>query len=136
MFASIQKMIYKIRTTFIDSDITFRREDIGNWENFPQGVLQGIASDPAIWSIISSVVFEILHRRGFAAEFCTSLSKECFLLVGFSYVDDCGLAQSGTIPKCVLSSMQELIKSWARFMEVAGGALSVNKTWWYLIKYV
>ena len=136
MFASIQKMIHKIRTAFGDSEISFGGEDIGDWENFPQGVLQGNASGPAIWSILSSVIFEILHKRGFATEFCTSLSKECFLLVGFSYVDDCDLVQSGTNPRVLLHSMQELIQSWGSLMEVTGGALSVSKSWWYLIEYV
>ena len=66
MFASIQKMIHKVRTSFGDSEISFGGEGIGDWENFPQGVLQGNASGPAIWSILSSVIFDILHKRGFA----------------------------------------------------------------------
>ena len=41
MFESIQKMIHRIRTAFGDSDITYGGKDIGNWENEPQGVLQG-----------------------------------------------------------------------------------------------
>ena len=66
MFASIQKMIHKIRTAFGDSDITYGGDNMGAWENFPQGVLQGNASGPAIWTILSSVIFEILHKRDFA----------------------------------------------------------------------
>lgn len=32
--------------------------------------------------------------------------------------------------------MQHLIQSWGSLMEVTGGALSVSKSWWYLIEYV
>ena len=31
--------------------------------------------------------------------------------------------------------MQNLINSWGSLLEVTGGALSVEKTWWYLIEY-
>ena len=48
MFASIQKTIHKIRTSFGDSEISFGGEEMGEWENFPQGVLQDYASGRAI----------------------------------------------------------------------------------------
>ena len=66
MFESIQKMIHMIRTAFGDSDITYGGEDIGDWENQPQGVLQGNTAGPDIWSALSSVIFNVLHSRGFA----------------------------------------------------------------------
>ena len=139
MFQSIQLMIHRIRTLFGDSDITWGGEDLkdlGNWENYPQGVLQGNAAGPTIWSLLSSIIFEILHKRGFAVEFCTSISKELFCLVGFAYVDDSDLIQTGSDPVQVLNSMQELINSWSELMDVTGGAISVDKSWWYMIDYV
>ena len=36
----------------------------------------------------------------------------------------------------VLQSMQNLINSWGSLMEVTGGALSVDKSWWYLVDFV
>ena len=36
----------------------------------------------------------------------------------------------------VISSMQNLINSWGTFMEVTGGAIRTDKSWWYLIDYV
>jgi hypothetical protein len=62
-----------------------------DWQFTLQGVLQGNASGPTIWSVLSSVIFEILHDKGFGVEFCSTISKQLFLLVGFSYVDDCDL---------------------------------------------
>ena len=52
------------------------------------------------------------------------------------YVDDCDLFQSGEDPLLVLQSMQELINSWGELVEVTGGALRPDKSWWYLVEYV
>ncbi len=65
MFSSIQKMIHRIRTAFGDSEKTYGGEDLGDWKNFPQGVLQDNASGPGIWTALSSVIFDVLHKRGF-----------------------------------------------------------------------
>ena len=108
MFESIQKMTHRIRTLHGDSEITWGGELLDNledWKNYPQGVLQGNACGPTIWTLVSSVIFEVLHKRGFAVEFCTTISKEIFKLVGFAYVDDCYLIQVGDNPLTVLSSM-------------------------------
>ena len=136
MFDTIQRMIHKIRTAFGDSDITYGGDDIGDWWNYPQGVLQGNACGPAIWIALSSVIFEILHKRGFSVDITSSISIEIFKIVGFAYVDDCDLIQSGSDPLTVLESTQELINSWGSLMEVTGGALSPEKSWWYLVDYV
>jgi hypothetical protein len=136
MFSVIQRMIYRVRTYFGDSEITYSGDEIEDWLNKPQGVLQGNASGPTIWSLISSIIFEVLHKRGFAVGFCTSISRELFKLVGFTYVDDSDLMQMGSDPVEVLSSMQSLIKSWGELMDVTGGALSIEKSWWYMIEYI
>ena len=135
MFSSIQRMVHRIRTMYGDSDITYGGNDIGNWRNFPQGVLQGNACGPTIWVLISSIIFEILHKRGFAMEICSSISKQVFCLVGFAYVDDSDLIQSGTDPLQVLQSMQDLINSWGSLMAVTGGAICTEKSWWYMVDY-
>ena len=135
MFGSIQRMTHRIRTAFGDSDVTYGGDDFGDWKCAPQGVLQGNASGPAVWSALSSIIFEILHKRGFGNQFCSALSKELFVIVGYSYVDDCDLFQSGEDPDEVLESMQRLINSWGSLMEVTGGALRPDKSWWYLVKY-
>ena len=136
MFSTIQRMTHKIRTAYGDSNSSYGGDELGDWKNFPQGVLQGNASGPTIWALLSSIIFDCLHKRGFGTQFCTSLSKQVFCLVGFAYVDDCDLVQSGTDPIEVLSSMQQLINSWGTLMEVTGGALSVEKSWFYLVDYV
>jgi hypothetical protein len=43
-----------------DSKGTHGGDDNGNWEHEPQGILQGNASGPHIWTVVSLVVFNIL----------------------------------------------------------------------------
>ena len=99
-------------------------------------MLQGNASGPSIWLTLSSVIFDVLHKRGFTSEIVSAISKQLFALVGFTYVDDCGLIQVGGEPITVLASMQQLINSWGSLMEVTGGAINTGKSWWYLIDFV
>ena len=84
---------------------------------------------------LSSVVFDILHKRGFGVDITSSISKVIFKIVGFAYVADCDLIQSGSDPLTVLASIQDLINSWNSLMEVTGGALCPEKSWWYLVDY-
>ena len=58
-----------------------------------------------------------------------------FLLVGFAFVDDCDLIQSGQDPHEVAASMQTVIREWIDLMEVSGGALETKKSYWYLMDY-
>ena len=105
-------------------------------KNKPQGVLQGNTAGPDIWSVLRSVIFNVLHSRGFSESLVLAISKQVFTLVGFAYMDECDLIQSGTNLIEVLLSIQSLINSWGNLMEVTGGAISTDKSWWYLIDYV
>ena len=137
MFTSIQRMVHKIRTVFGDSNVTYGGDELDSkWENYPQGVLQGNACGPQIWSILSSTIFEILKKRGFSVRFCNSLSQSLFTLIGFSYVDDCDLLQAQETPELTLESMQEVINSWSDLMEVTGGEVAASKSWWYFIDFI
>ena len=82
----------------------------------------------------SSVIFEILHEKGFGVEIRSAVSKPLFLLIGFSYVDDCDLIKSGEDPLTVARSMQRVIQQWGDLMEVTGGALASDTTYWYLLE--
>ena len=135
MFHTIQNMMHKVRTAFGDSTETYGGSDIGIFTSFPQGVLQGNACGPTIWTILSSVIFKCLHKRGFSSTFCTGLSLQLFNLVGFCYVDDCDLIQIGDDPHEVILSMQQLIRSWRELMQVTGAAIATDKSWWYLVDF-
>ena len=118
-----------------DSKGTHGGDDIGNWEHEPQGILQGNASGPHIWTVVNLVVFNILRHKGHGSQFCTALSKEMFVLIGFSYVDDCDLIQTGQDAVEVMTSMQQVVDSWTDQVEVTGGVLERSKNWYYLVDY-
>lgn len=80
-------MTHPVRTGYGDSDTTY----CAHWKNAPQGVLQGNAAGPFIWAILSSVIFDILRKKGFCDTFCMCLSRELFELVGFAFGDDTDL---------------------------------------------
>ena len=75
-------------------------------------MLQGNASDPSIWTALSLVVFDILHKIRFGYKLISSISKHLFTLVRFSYVNDFYLVQVGVNPVSVLASIKHLINSW------------------------
>ena len=133
MFDSIQSMINRSRATYGDSKISYGSDDISKRKKIPQGVLEGYFSAPAIWTVPSSIVFEILHKQGFAVPIRSAISQNIFLLVELSYVDDCDLIQSGFNPEEVLISMHSLINIWGSLIKVTRGALSIDTSWWYLV---
>lgn len=47
----------------------------------------------------------MLYKLGFGCNIITAISKQLVTLVGFAYVDDCGLIQTGTDPITGLSSI-------------------------------
>ena len=136
MLHTLQLMIHRIWTAFGESKGSYGGGDISKWENEMQGLCQGNGSGPTIWTILSSVIFSCLHSRGFSINFCLVLSKQLFVIVGFAYVNDCDLFQTGDSPTKVLTSMQNMINSWGSITEVTGGAISAKKCWWYLIDFV
>ena len=130
-------MVHKIRTIFGDSDTTYDGDDIEEgWENFPQGILQGNACGPQIWSILSSIIFDILSKRGFSVQFCSSLSKSLFAILGFSYVDNCDLLQAKDTPEERIQSMQEVVTGWSELTGVTGGNIPTSKSWWYFVDII
>lgn len=135
MFETIQKMVHKTCTAFGESKGSYGGSTYTGWKNAPQGVLQGNAAGPVIWSILSSVIFTILRDQGFCDSFCMCLSKETFHLLGFAFVDDADLIQSGDTAEEVMAKMQDLLDHWRDLMEVTGGALETKKTYYTLVDY-
>ena len=116
--------------------MTYGGADLGDWQNYHQGVLQGNKAGPEdIWSVLSSVIFDILRGGVLGSVIISAISKQIFTLVGFAYVDDCDFLQVGEDPITVLMSMQNLINSWGTFMKVTRSAIRTDKSWWYLINY-
>ena len=128
-------MIHMIRTVYCDSDISYRGDELEDWENCLQGTLKGIVSVPAVWDALCSLIFDILHKRGFTSKIMSSICKQLFTLIGFVYTYNCNLFRVVTDLVEDLTSIQSLINSWEYLMEVTGSTIRTDKSWWCLIKY-
>ena len=137
MFGAVQKLVHHVRTLFGTSTDTYGGPDDDTFPLPPQGMGQGHGAGPTIWSVLSSTIFEILHKEGYASSFMFAVSKGLFHLCGFSYVDDCDLVciGDGSDINIVFSKMQNMLTLWDELMEVNGGAIAPDKCWWYLIDF-
>jgi Reverse transcriptase (RNA-dependent DNA polymerase). len=136
MFRSIQSMTHRARTAFGDSVLTYgdtSRES--SWKLPPQGVLQGNGSGPAIWSILSSCIFQLLRQNGHCNSIKSSIRKLLLDLSGFAYVDDTDLLQVNNTVEEVVHYMQRKLTEWNQAVGITGGILSPSKCWWYLITF-
>ena len=92
MFTTIQNLAHTVRTSFGDSDESFK-QDI--WAAPPHGVGQGNRSGPAIWAVVSTPILDLLRDEGLGAVFKMSISGEIVKLLGYSFVDDTDLVVGG-----------------------------------------
>lgn len=136
MFDSIQRMVHKVRTAFGVSKASYGGNRVPHrWKLPPQGVLQGNGCGPAIWSILSSCIFQLLHKQGHQNIFTSSIRKITFQLTGFAYVDDTDLFQAASTTEEVVQYMQRKLNDWNDDVAVTGGILSPSKCWWYLVTF-
>jgi hypothetical protein len=137
LLQTIQLMQHKVRTAFGDSINSYGGvHDKSKWKLPPQGVLQGNGAGPTIWTIISSVLFSILHDHNFHNNFTSAIKKIQLQLAGFAYVDDTDLIQIGDEIEESVRRMQQLINLWTSLIEVTGGRLAPEKCWTYMVDYI
>jgi hypothetical protein len=130
-------MTHRIRTAFGDSTISYGGcNNNGKWKLPPQGVLQGNGSSPAIWSILSSCIFQLLRQNGHCNAITSSLRRLSLELSGFAYVDDTDLLQVNDNVDDLVRQMQRTLLAWNDTVGVTGGILSPPKCWWYLITFI
>ena len=103
------------------------------------GVLQGSGAAPCIWISLSCIHIQALqsHTAGFQAT-CprnTRTSQHA----GEAYIEDTDLWLTGispSIPSMTLtSSMQRKAQVWERLLFASGGALALQKCFYYLVQW-
>ena len=103
------------------------------------GVGQGNGAGPAAYAFLSAILIKVLASLGYGAVFTTALSLITFNTVCSMFVDDCDLWQSATDVnekgEDVVGKMQEAVATWEGCLAASGGALSPQKSFWYLIDY-
>jgi hypothetical protein len=102
-----------------------------------QGVYQGNGAGPVIWAVVSSPVLQILRQEGYGAFFKAAISGEEIRLVGYTFVDDTDLIQTGRSPtdsfSSVFSQAQKALDRWEALIKATGGALAVSKCRWWAV---
>ena len=92
-----------------------------------QGVYQGNGGGPTIWAVVSSPLLQIMKEEGFGTFFKVSLTNDTIGLVGYAFVDDTDLIQTGKDGSEssleVLQQMQEGINLWEGLVSATGGAI-------------
>ena len=137
MFHAIQHMKYVTRTQFGDSKKTYGGLEPGFIAR-PQGLGQGNGTGPPVWSVVSSRMFEVLHKRGLVTSFNTPISQNKIDLCGFAFVDDTDIvadSRGTNDPNDTISAMQLRIDCWEGVAKATGGALAPDKSWWYLTHF-
>jgi len=103
------------------------------------GVGQGNGAGPAAYTFLSAILIKVLASLGYGVVFTTALSLITFNTVCLMFVDDCGLWQStanvNEKGEDVVEKMQEAVATWEGCLAASGGALSPQKSFWYLIDY-
>lgn len=137
MFKTYQETQFVTRTAYGDSEHTFGGKEEG-FIAAPQGSGQGNGAGPPIWAVVSSKMFEVMHNRGIIATYTSPISKNSLETCGFAFVDDTDIiATSGydNNPTDTMEKMQTAIDCWEGLAKTTGGAISTDKSWWYLIHF-
>ncbi len=83
-----------IRTLFGNSQISTGTE---LWVVLISGIGQGNGVRPQIWAVVSTPILDMLWDAGFGASFKLAISGNQVSFVGYSFVDDTNLVQTGLL---------------------------------------
>jgi hypothetical protein len=137
MLETIQNAEFVTRTTYCDSKITFGGTETG-FTAKPPGIGKGNGAAPQIWAVVSSAMFEVMHKKGLGTNFQAPISKEELELCGFAFVDNSDIIATSrhqNNPDETVTQMQRTINCWDGVARATGGALAPDKSWWYLIHF-
>ena len=90
LLSCLMIMLYFVRTVFGDSDFTYGGR---KWSRSPHGNRQGNGSGPALWTCISSPLFDILRDQGYGIHLRRPISLVHLHIVGFGFVNDVVLSK-------------------------------------------
>jgi hypothetical protein len=136
MFSTLQNLKHTIRCAYGTSSESYGD---ARWVVPMQGVYQGNGAGPVIWAVVSSPVLPILRKEGYGAFFQAALSGDEIHLVGYAFVDDTDLIQTGRTHTDtfadVFAQAQRALNRWEALIKATGGALSVSKCRWWVVDF-
>jgi Reverse transcriptase (RNA-dependent DNA polymerase) len=131
IFNTIDNMTHITRTSYGDSEISYKRS--GN-QRF-HGILQGNGAGPTIWAMISSPLLESLKDQGFGISIEHPSTRTEERISAFSFVDDTDLIQAIPEGYEAHAISQEALQRWNEDLCTTGGALVGDKCSWFAIKH-
>ena len=138
MFSTIQNMQYFTFTAHGMSTKSFGGREDG-FSAAPNGLGQGNGAGPAIWSVVSSKMFQVMHKRGAATTISSPLTNATIDVCGFAFVDDTDLiamSPEGTNDRSdAKNRMQHVVNEWESVSKVTGGALVPSKCWSWIMSF-
>jgi len=100
---------------------------------------QGNGAGPQIWVVVSTPILNLLRQEGYSTTFKASISGNKIHFVGYMFVDDKDLIQTGptitTSETDTLPLMQAALDLWNQGLHATGGALVPEKSFWYSIDF-
>ena len=134
---TLEETQYKLKTSMGVSD-----EFYANCQAFPiYGTGQGSGNSPAIWCIVSSVLFSCHEDNGHGAYFCTPDQEMSVSLSMIGFVDD----STGQVNEFKLNTqptpaflrqiMQHDAQLWSDLLWISGGLLELNKCSFHQIHF-
>ena len=142
MFRCLQSMRHQVRTVFGDSANFYESSDMHD-ERAPtfavpiSGVGQGNGAGPQIWAVMSTPIANSLRDANLGFRFTSALSSTDLSYVGFIFVDDAtiGCSSPSWTAEEVLIKAQQALLLWEDSLRTSGGAVSPEKTFWYMLDY-
>jgi len=134
MMKTLHGMNHHIRMMYSDSQQSVGRK---TWNALIAGIGQGNGASPSIWAAVSSPMFDIMCQNGFYALMRGPISHKERKIAGFSFVDDTDLCITHNSDGAaqVARHMQESVTHWEGLLQATGGALVLEKGFWYLINF-
>ena len=137
MFQSIQHMRYYTFTAHGMSSNSFGGLEPG-FTAAPNGLGQGNGCAPTAWSVVSSKMFQVMHKRGASTTITSPLTNSVIDVCGFAYVDDTDLVTMSdgiNDTSDAATKMQNTINEWEAVSKTTGGALVPSKCWNWIIGF-
>ena len=135
MITAIAELEHYIRTGKGDSHKSYGGK---TWIRLPHGIGQGNGAGPGLWACVSTPLFEILRKEGYGGYFKSPITGTIFSLVGFAFVDDADLLQTGHHGEPIqnlVTKAQNQLTLWEEVLRATGGAVEPGKSDWLLISY-
>jgi len=132
MVSTIHAMQHHVQSLYGNST---QSQGCQQWDAPITGIGQGNGAGPQIWAAVSSPLFQILTQDGFIVQIVCAISGHKVEIAGFGFIDNMDLCIVGSQQQgnTVVPLMQELLKTWAGLLRVTGGALVLDKCFWYNI---